>query len=85
MPNAKILNYLHLHFIVFVWGFTAILGELISIKAISLVWYRMSMALILIGLYIVITKKKVKVSFKTLIRLCFAGIITVYLHIAQPR
>jgi drug/metabolite transporter (DMT)-like permease len=29
-----------LHVIVFLWGFTAILGRLISIRAIPLVWYR---------------------------------------------
>jgi drug/metabolite transporter (DMT)-like permease len=32
--------YLQLHTSVFLWGFTAILGELISIKATPLVWYR---------------------------------------------
>lgn len=33
--------YLILHLCVFIWGFTAILGKLISLKAIVLVWYRM--------------------------------------------
>jgi drug/metabolite transporter (DMT)-like permease len=33
--------YLQLHTSVFLWGFTAILGQLISIQATSLVWYRM--------------------------------------------
>ena len=37
--NLKIM--LLLHFIVFIWGFTAILGALITIDAIPLVWYRM--------------------------------------------
>ncbi|PIV16083.1 MAG: EamA family transporter, partial [Flavobacteriales bacterium CG03_land_8_20_14_0_80_35_15] len=31
MPNAKLNNHLHLHFIVFIWGFTAVIGALISI------------------------------------------------------
>ena len=44
MPNAKSKNYLHLHFLVFIAGFTAILGELISIGSIPLVWYRMLIA-----------------------------------------
>ena len=68
-------NYLHLHFLVLIAGFTAILGELISVKAITLVWFRMLMALILIGFYILIARKKVKVSFKTFLRLSIAGII----------
>ena len=41
MPNVKFKNHLHLHFLVFIAGFTAILGELITIQAIPLVWYRM--------------------------------------------
>ncbi len=36
MRNDKLLNYLHLHFIVFIWGFTAVLGALISLEAIPL-------------------------------------------------
>lgn len=37
-------HYLKLHFIVFIWGFTGILGALISIPSDSLVWYRMLIA-----------------------------------------
>lgn len=36
--------YLELHFAVFLYGFTAILGDLISISAISLVWWRVLLA-----------------------------------------
>ncbi len=52
MPNAKLTDHLHLHFIVFIWGFTAILGKLITITALPLVWYRMGIATALIGLYL---------------------------------
>ncbi|MFD2248122.1 DMT family transporter [Pontibacter ruber] len=38
MPRLK--DYLELHFIVFLWGFTAILGKLISIPAVELVFLR---------------------------------------------
>ncbi|CEN46506.1 Predicted permease (fragment) [Capnocytophaga canimorsus] len=30
-----------LHFIIFLWGFTAILGKIITLEASALVWYRM--------------------------------------------
>ena len=43
--KQKIKNYFHLHFLVFIAGFTAIVGELISIKAIPLVWFRRLSAL----------------------------------------
>jgi drug/metabolite transporter (DMT)-like permease len=38
--NDKSKAYLSLHFCVFIWGFTAILGKLISLQALSLVWWR---------------------------------------------
>ena len=75
MPNAKTKNYLHLHFLVFIAGFTAILGELITIKAIPLVWYRMVIASILMFIYIKVAKVKLKITLKSLLRLSIAGII----------
>ncbi|MCY7329841.1 MAG: EamA family transporter, partial [Saprospiraceae bacterium] len=33
-------SYLYLHICVLIWGFTAILGKLISLQALSLVWWR---------------------------------------------
>ncbi|AGC75342.1 EamA-like transporter family protein [Nonlabens dokdonensis] len=51
MQDDKLLNYLHLHFIVFIWGFTAVLGALISIDSIPLVWWRMGIAVVLIFIY----------------------------------
>ena len=34
-----------MHLTVFVWGFTAILGRLISLSALPLVWYRLLVVL----------------------------------------
>lgn len=36
----KLRAYLNLHFCVFLWGFTAILGKLITLQALPLVWWR---------------------------------------------
>lgn len=44
-------NLILLHLTVFIWGFTAILGQLISISAYELVWYRMLIASISLYLY----------------------------------
>lgn len=68
--NDKLLNYLHLHVIVFIWGFTAVLGALISLDATPLVWYRMFIAWILIYMFVI--WKKVKLKFKTITLLGFA-------------
>ncbi len=75
MQNAKLKNYLHLHFLVFIAGFTAILGELISISAIPLVWFRMFMASIFIFIYIKVAKVDIRISPKSIIKLFIAGVI----------
>ncbi|MFP2996708.1 DMT family transporter [Spongiivirga sp. MCCC 1A20706] len=75
MPNAKLKNYLHLHFIVFIWGFTAVLGALISIDAVPLVWYRMLMASGIILVYITFRKVHLKISKRQLLWYGIAGLM----------
>jgi drug/metabolite transporter (DMT)-like permease len=75
MQGSKLTDYLHLHFIVFIWGFTAILGKLISIDAIPLVWYRMLLASIFIAIYFLITSKKFKIDRIALAKFFLSGII----------
>lgn len=75
MPNAKLKHYLHLHLLVFIAGFTAILGELITIGSLALVWYRMAIAGVLVFLYIKIIKLNIKVSKKAFWQFSAAGII----------
>lgn len=75
MRNDKLLNYLHLHFIVFIWGFTAVLGALITLEAIPLVWYRMLMATLIIFVFLKFKKEKLKFSLKALMGFALAGII----------
>jgi drug/metabolite transporter (DMT)-like permease len=59
-----------LHATVFIWGFTGTLGKLISIDALSLVWYRTLIAIITLGVfglfYIDLRKTKTKVLLKLL-------------------
>ncbi len=76
MRNDKFFNYLHLHFIVFIWGFTAVLGALISIDAIPLVWYRMLLASGFIFLYLIVKKEKLRYSNKALAGFFLAGVIS---------
>ena len=71
--KTQLKHYLHLHFIVFIWGFTAVLGKLISIDALPLVWYRMGIASLLILVFIAVKKYPLKVSHKTLMHLALGG------------
>lgn len=75
MQGDKLKNYLHLHFIVFVWGFTAVLGKLITLGAMPLVWFRMCIGVALMVVYAVFTKAPLKVSYKTLARFTAAGLV----------
>ncbi len=42
MNTADKRSYLELHIAVFLWGFTAILGKVISLEEIALVWWRLA-------------------------------------------
>ena len=75
MQNAKLRSYLHFHLIVFIWGFTAVLGALISIDSVPLVWFRMGMASIFIFLYIKWKKIDISLSRKAFLSFSIAGII----------
>lgn len=75
MPNAKLKNHLHLQFLVFIAGFTAILGQLITITAVPLVWFRMMMASVLIFIYIKIAKIKIQIDPKSVLKLSVAGLV----------
>ncbi|MCH2196126.1 DMT family transporter [Kordia sp.] len=79
MLGDKLKNYLHLHLLVFIAGFTAILGKLITIKAIPLVWFRMLIAGVLMFAFIKFSKIKLKISLKTFFKFAIAGIV-VALH-----
>ncbi len=75
MLSDKRKNHLHLHFLVFIGGFTAILGELISIGAVPLVWFRMLIAGLLMYVYIKFKKIDIRINLKTAIKFSLAGII----------
>ncbi|QLE00357.1 DMT family transporter [Galbibacter sp. BG1] len=79
MLNDKLKNYLYLHLIVFIWGFTAVLGALITIDAIPLVWFRMFLASIFVWFYIAFKKFPLKVPKKAFYTFIVAG-ITIALH-----
>jgi drug/metabolite transporter (DMT)-like permease len=74
-PSALNKNLIILHFTVFVWGFTGILGALITISAVQLVWYRVLIASVSLFLYFKFNKTDFKVDRKTLIKLVLTGAI----------
>ena len=75
MRNDNLRSYLNLHLIVFIWGFTAILGALITINPESLVWYRMLFAAVFLALFLVFKKKSFRIPLKSFLKLIFVGLL----------
>src|SRR4051812_36581583 len=77
MASSK--DYLRLHFIVFLWGFSAILGKLISLPAPEMVVYRAILAVAGMGMVMFFAKRSFKVSGRDLALLLLIGML-VSLH-----
>ncbi|WP_379965915.1 DMT family transporter [Epilithonimonas sp. UC225_85] len=76
MKNSYLLR---LHFIVFLWGFTAILGKLILAEAQVLVFYRMLFAAVFLYLYLRLIKKdSIKVPKNLLLKLIGIGSVMAF-------
>jgi drug/metabolite transporter (DMT)-like permease len=60
---------------VFIWGFTAVLGALISVDAIPLVWYRMLLASLFILMFIAYKKRKLYVSKTNMVKYGLVGVL----------
>ena len=75
MQKNNLKHYLHLHFLVFIAGFTAILGEAISLGSIALVWHRMLIAFVLTFLFLIFRKYDFKINLRDFFNFSLAGII----------
>lgn len=75
MQKNNLKHFIHLHFLVFIAGFTAVLGELITNSSVSIVWHRMLIASILTIFFILLKKKSLKINLKQLFKYSFLGLI----------
>ena len=75
MLGNKSKSLLHFHFIVFIFGFTAILGSLISVNSYQIVWFRVLIAALTIIVVIKILKKSIQISLSQLLTLVFCGFL----------
>lgn len=65
-----------LHLIVFIWGFTGILGNEISLTAPQLVWWRVLIAACALWMFAVLFRRPLQVGLKVFFRLGFVGLLT---------
>ncbi len=63
-------DYLKLHFLVFLWGFTGVLGELIDLPPIELVFYRCLLSSITLG---VMLRHKLRVPIRSAVAMFATG------------
>lgn len=68
-------HFLLLHFIVFIWGFSPVLGRFITANTWQLVWFRILIALAVMWVYLKLSKHDFKVSRKQFWQLFGIGII----------
>lgn len=73
-PNET-RNLIILHLTVLVWGFTGILGALISISAVQMVWYRVMIASATLFIYFMLSKTSIKVTKPQFIKFFLTGSI----------
>lgn len=73
LPTLK--DYLQLHFVVLIWGFTAILGLFISIPAVELVFYRTLLSALLLFVLLFFWKKDFFVGNAAIIRMLLTGVL----------
>ena len=65
-----------MHLIIFVWGFTGILGKLIHLDAYTIVWHRVLIAVSGLGLFLYFTKRSLRTESRTeLLKLCGTGVV----------
>src|SRR5882762_5414216 len=71
-------DYLKLHFIVFLWGFTAVLGKLVLIPSVEMVFYRTVLAVFGMGVWMLAfrrDKSGFTVAGSDLLKLLLTGLI----------
>jgi drug/metabolite transporter (DMT)-like permease len=68
-------HYLLLHFIVFIWGFSPLLGRFITANTWQLVWFRILITVVVMFAYLVVSKHRFKISSIQLWQLACIGLI----------
>lgn len=75
MEKSPLLDHFKLHFVVLIYGFTAILGKLIALPATQLVWYRMLIAAVSFFLFLRFRKVSFRISMKEFLQLSGIGLV----------
>ncbi|NJN27379.1 MAG: DMT family transporter [Cyclobacteriaceae bacterium] len=69
----ELKDYLHLHFLVLIWGFTAIIGLLITIPPVEVVFYRTLISAAGLGFLLYYHQLSLKIGKAAIVRLLLTG------------
>lgn len=73
--NQTVRDFIELHFIVFIWGFTAILGVLISTSPLVLVFWRTFFTALTLAVLLWYTRIPLALPLSDVMKLSFTGLI----------
>lgn len=73
LANTRLKDYFLLHFGVLVVSFTGIFGKAIHLREIVLVWYRLLLAVVFLGLFVWLSGNFQKIPRKVMIKAAAAG------------
>jgi drug/metabolite transporter (DMT)-like permease len=68
-------HFVLLHLIVFIWGFSPVLGRYIDANALQLVWFRILITVCVMFAYIKLSKQSLIITKKQLLKLSATGIV----------
>ncbi len=76
MRRDSYKSLIHLHFLIFLWGFTSIFGVLITLDPILIVWFRLLIAAILIFVFLfLIYKDSLRLSNSSFFNFFIGGLL----------
>jgi EamA domain-containing membrane protein RarD len=73
MAHAR--DYLELHFLVLLWGSTAVLGVLITIPPVELVFYRTLLSALLLAVVLKLRGTRFGIGYKSITYFFLAGVL----------
>ena len=76
MRKDSYKSLIHLHFLIFLWGFTSIFGALIELNPLFIVWFRLSIAVILIFTFLFLFyKEDLKFDISSILNFLLGGLL----------
>ncbi|MBS2097474.1 DMT family transporter [Carboxylicivirga linearis] len=76
--NTILKSHFKLHFVVLLYGFTAILGKLVSLPSPQLVWYRMFIAALVLGIFMRLKGIPFAIGKNNIIKIMGVGLVVAF-------